>query len=622
MTMAILYLILMTGPLAAAAFLKKSNGMAWLLTALTIIFVLYAGALLGNILLPVYVIFVLCAVLWLAAGFRILQTRDFKGFRDRLLTPCNVIFTALFVFCAVTMRGMVIHVWDEFSHWAYSVQEMVLNDQLYTSALSNDMFKEYPPAMPLWQYFAQRISYFVTGKKEINGALLYGTSQVLAFSLFTPFLDRLEWKKASPLYIFAALVCIIGLPVIVYTNFYYLVYIDAFLGLLSGTVFAMIALKKWKKPLGAVTLALAEGALVLTKESGLLFAVVSLLYFAVLALQEKHRKTFHACYAAVLTVAAVKICWGIHINSLGISSNGIGIDLKALWNLISGRDPESFRHQVAANFVGFIFSDSLRLTPLRLPVSYFLVFILTCALSYAAYQRKKTSERLLLLVSEIVCILVYMIGLLMLYLFRFGEYGGLELLSAARYTKTLVLCLVMIAGACMLNRLGNAKGKKGLALLCAAFLLLPSWNEVYKHASGSNAQMTALQAERFLQVRDCVTEKVRKNEGERARIYFVTQENDNEIYDASRYYLRPYAVINQGEFHFGRQSFFGAYTVYQMGLEKWNNLLYNGYDYVYVAELDDYFITNFGDLFSGELKPNSLYIIEKTEGETVRLTLV
>lgn len=612
MTLLIVYLLMMTGPVAGAAFMNRRSGFLLPLTALLSVAVLYTGALCGALEASVSVLCAAALLLWIASLIRVIRRRSYAAFCQRLLTPMHAVYTAFFAFCAFGARGMQVHTWDEFSHWAYSVQEMLLNGELYTAAVSDDLYKHYPPMMPLWQYLGQRIHTLLTGDKAMASDVLYAMSPAFGLVMLTPFMSRLTWKK--PHHAALALFGMLGLPLIVYTDYYQLLYIDGFLGLLAGAVFAMVALKKWHRPLGAVLLALMEAALILTKESGLFFAAVSLAYLAVQALCEKNKKLLPAVALIVVTATAAYVSWQVHLRALQITSSGTGVDLHVLWNLMLGRDDSGYRYRVIGNFLRFLFTDYFRVTLLGVPVTYFLSIVLLIAASVMALRTKGESCRALLAMFCAVCAVAYLVGLLLLYLFHFGEYGGLSLLSAGRYTKNLVLCLAALLAACLLNGLGKMKMQPAVCVLLAVMLLLPSWDEAYAHISGQNARETREAASEFRAAAELICEKTQDDAQTRKRVYLILQENDDHFYYGLRYYARPCAEVNWLNWHLGEKAYSEAYNVWAVKPDEWAQTLQNSYDYVYVGSTDEYFCTQFAHLFDGDIAENSVYAVEASEG--------
>ena len=620
MTLFLIYLLLMAVPAAGAAVMKKRSGLLLPLGAFSIITCLYIGALANRLEQAVYAVCVMGTLLWVFALVFSALKMDGKGFSARLFSPGHGVYAALFLFCAIAARGMQIHRWDEFSHWAYSVQEMLLHGEIYTGATSDVLFPHYPPAMPLWQYLGQQVHAMLTGECVFTGEVAYTLSPALAFTLFSPFLDKLSWRRGG--WVAAAFACIVGLPVIVYTDYYELLYIDGFLGMLSGAVLAMIALNKWRKPLGAATLSLMLGVLVLTKESGLFFAAVALAYLFTLVLLEKKRAALRMLICTVGVTAAAYVSWQWHLHARGIAG-GTGVDMSGLMLLLTGCDTSGYRVQVVKNFIHFLFTGTMRVTLLGLPLTHFLSIVLLITLSALMLRGKDAGKRRVLLsVFSGVCSVAYLCGLLMLYLFHFGEYGGLALVSAARYTKTLTLCFAALLTAGLLYRLGKKALSPLAGMMVAVMLLLPSWDEAYAHIAGQNARESQVASQRVAEAGQLIGEKTGGSADDRQRVYLILQENDDHAYYGIRYYARPYASVNWLNWHLGEESYSAAYNVWQMPPDAWVQTLCEGYDYVYVGTSDAYFVKTYGHLFVDGVEENTLYSVQRSGDGSVLLVKI
>lgn len=643
----LLYGLMLTGSVCAAAFGKKRTALSLTMTPLALIMGMYAFALMGVLRPGVYALAAMCAALWAASLAYAAVKKQLQPFMQRLFTPSWAIFTGIFLFCVIFSSHMTVHRWDEFSHWAYSVQEMLLNDQLYTGALSDDLFKGYPPAISLWWY----ILTVLRGGKSMDGALLYVGMQVFSYSLLMPYTERLSWKR--PWRTVLVGVSMLVMPLVVYEVFWQRIYIDTTLGLIAGSVFAMIACGKWKKTPGLITLVLMEMNLVLMKDSGLAFALVSLVYMALAVGMDKKRKRVHWVY--VLCVAAgvllAKGTWTLHLSAMNVAGSSMHVDLNDLWRIIIGRNPDSYRADVARSFIAFLFGHSMRVTAWRLPLSYFLMTMLLLTAHYALQYMMKRDHRaaLSLLIGSAVNAVVYIVGQMILYMYFFAPEAAALLPSGSRYLKTLMLCLVVVCAAQCFELLARKQGRgPGWKIACAgmaAMVLLTDQGMVLEHINGGNVRMTGAQAQPFQEAAALVAEKTGADHTDRARVYMVLQcEEDLDFY-GMRYYLRPYAQVNCGMWNLGADGNavtedMWAYTpgewsqriadervaagrnVWTMTADMWARQLRDNYDYVLVSKADDYLMETFGSLFADEILPGNLYRVERAEDGQVTLHLL
>ncbi|MBQ2027816.1 MAG: hypothetical protein II481_00105 [Clostridia bacterium] len=607
----IVYMLCLSGSALTAALGSERSAYAMAITPLALTFVVYIAGLCGALNAGVYAVYTLAAAAWIAAIIIAVLHRDVRETAKRFFTPAWLIFTVLTAFLALGAHRMQVHTWDEFSHWAYSVQEMLLNGQLYTSKLSDDFFKAYPPLMPLWQYMCQ----LIYGEKAITDGLLYFCEQLLAGCVLMPFLHRLHWKR--PLPVILAALAVIGLPAAVYGDHFELLYIDSYLGIFAGAAFAMIALNLWKRPLGIACLALTEAALVLTKDSGLAFAAVSLLYLLILVATVKDcPRRWTAFLYVCAAVAAAKLSWSLHLSACSIASSSLKIDLADFRLLLTGGAPDSYRHEVIANLGQFlVLDDTLRLTVFNIPVSYLVVMLLLSI--GAGFLCVKRRDGVLLSLSLVICTAIYLFGILMLFLYFFAPYNGLRLISAGRYIKSMVQCLFVVCAACALWRTDGRKQNPAMIAVLAALLILVPWQIPGKYAVQTIAQETREKAAPFRESAEIIRKGAQMPDGERPKVYLALQTGEDLSYYGIHYYARPYAEVNRDRWHMGAERRIDQVNIWVVSPEQWSELL-KRYDYVYVLNADEYLQETYGDMTDKAFEPRTIYKVLNEDGK-VRL---
>lgn len=612
MAFVIIYLLCLSGSALAAALGGKRPAAALAVTPIAAALVVYAGALLGALRAGAYAAYALAAACWLASGAILLRRGNAAEAARLFFSPAWLIFTLLFAFFAWGSRGMQVHTWDEFSHWAYAVQEMRLSGQLYTAAGSDAWFKSYPPLMPLWQYLCQT----ARGGTGTDGSLLYFGSSLAGACLLTPFLSRLRWKR--PLTGILSALAALALPVLAFgADALQLVYIDAFLGLLAGVVFALIAVGAYKKPLGCACLTLMEAALTLTKDAGLAFAGISLIYLLFCLLSEKGgKRRFMPLLLAGLAVIVAKGSWSLHLRALGLAADGLRVDWADLGRLLTGAAQDSYRLKVLRTFGQFLlYDDTLRATAFKWPVSYFLALVLLTAAGYPACGRR-CGLRLTAFLALMSA--VYLGGLLLLYLYHFGAYNGLHMTSGARYVKTLILCLVTVVCVLALHGAGGARPRAAALALLAACLLLTPWGDLAAYADGRLARQTAVQAAPYQEAAAQTAKMTGGTTDARACVYVLLQKDRDLDYYGLRYYLRPCARVNENGWHLADARLAEDYNTWDIAPDEWAKALAD-YDAVYVSQADDYLRQRYGHLFVGDIADGTLWRVTP-QAEGVLLT--
>jgi hypothetical protein len=117
------------------------------------------------------------------------DTQDIKKmFQEKFSGYGIVIFSILFIICILGGIGRYVHIYDEFSHWAFDAKAVISYDALSTSQDILSRTKQYPPIVSLWHYF---ISIF-TGFNEQN---LYIGLNIFIFVYIMPIFSFISKKN-------------------------------------------------------------------------------------------------------------------------------------------------------------------------------------------------------------------------------------------------------------------------------------------------------------------------------------------------------------------------------------------------------------------------------------------
>ena len=244
--------------------------------------VTFAPALFGGILV-MYLFGLAGPLLWSLAAISLLgaasgvylivqAVRRKDLFLRRWCTPGALVLVVMVLYIAWMQAGRLAIGNDEFSHWAYTVKVMANHDQLSVWHTNELGFGEYPPALALLEYLFVRLT------PDFTEGYLYRAMMLFQVSLLLPVLARFGWKRLG-----GALVGFAGiflLPLAFYGQFYSDLCVDGTLALLFA--YLLYAWLSTRRLQGFVTLQLSLGGavLVLTKESGVIFALAALAFVA------------------------------------------------------------------------------------------------------------------------------------------------------------------------------------------------------------------------------------------------------------------------------------------------------------------------------------------------------
>lgn len=613
LTNCIFFLILSTGSIFAAAVFNRKYEEAVPLTLFSIITLLYFCGVWGFLKAGVYIVLILCALLYAASLWIVYRHKSFAQLCKNTFTPAFFIFAALFALFNFADAGMLVHNWDEFSHWADTVKVMWSLDDFGTNPAANTLFPSYPPAMSLMQYFLQVLDNLLTGQKLFSEWRLYLVYQTACAALFMPFLknvDTSRTKLAPAVYSLSALL----LPTVMFVKFFHALYIDAFLGLLAGFGLAYVFHAKTFDALRIATLFLSIFVLVLTKAAGILFAVAICALFILRVVSEKNvlvcsapPKPDRRWVVGTLIVAAVAVVvvadqsWDYVIardNAAVSFSNPIAWG--ELWAVFFADPEKVYRRVVLRNYAMHFFEPAVKLGNSNMMISNCMRTLCYICGFYLIWKRYANQEAPRKTQISLLCgacgtlAVIYIIGLCVTYMFKFSEYEAVRLASYERYMNILYLSLLFVSLTCVWDLIGKKNlSARSIALLLSVLCLLTSMDVVFRFVVQENVR----QSRKYRSAYTHVEEICAAIPQESAHIQVIAQATTGEAYYTLRYCLRPQLVGKGAVFSIGEPFYEGDVWTRSLTAAQWQTMLASTYDYVVLYRLNDYFYENFSSVF-------------------------
>ena len=309
---------------------KKLNRMIPI-TFMSIVLILYLFGLVDHLKAGAVFVDLLILLTYILFFCWFLLHRNEWWLHVKALFPCFAIWGLLLLILNYCDIGMMAHNWDEFSHWADTVKIMTYLDDFATAPDSPALFKSYPPAMSLLQYFVQKNKMWIKGDNLFTDWRLYLAYHVFEISMLFPCLDREEkaYKKAIKLLV------LVFICVLFYTDMLEYLYIDPFVAIMGGYVFLSAIMKGKKDGFDFLGICLACACLTLAKDIGLYFALaVGILYLAD-SCDYSVKKFFslHGLYGFIPAVSAFvsKILWKMDLSKYDLATKkGMHINVKEI----------------------------------------------------------------------------------------------------------------------------------------------------------------------------------------------------------------------------------------------------------------------------------------------------
>lgn len=428
------------------------------------------------------------AVWLLLLGGLILFVRSFqkKFLPDKrsLLLFCGFVCIVLYFFWL--FYGVHITSYDNFSHWATVVKDMLLNDRMPNFEDTVIRFQSYPLGSSLFLYAVCKI----VGPAE--GCMLWAQLLMLASCLFC----MSAFVKKRTLWQLPAL-GLMALWMLTVNNSIYELRVDTLLPVTGVAVFAVLYAyrgepkKAWVSSMGLLIL------LIQIKNSGIFFYAVCIVYAFFAMRKSIWQYRLHFFGAGLFAPLFAMYLWKRHV-AFAFSA---GMDSKHSMNLAHF---EEVAAQKTAGDIQKIGIEMLkRLTQLdNIEVKLLLFYIVFfCVLAIVLRKSAGVKKVLCLLAANGGCMLLYLISLFAMYVFSMPLGEAVNLASYERYVLSVVIfiCGVTIVVLFDLIDVPALISAAGAAVFLFAALLVcqnaPRMTQLYEKPKFAGTKRSYLQAQ-------------------------------------------------------------------------------------------------------------------------------
>ena len=631
------FLIVLAVLLAAAFSLSYLIRSSLLISLPTAVFgitaVLYIFGIFNLLLVGFWSVLAGIALATLVSIAFLVKDKELLAHLKSLLSPGLAIFVSLALFSFLLTRGMQLSSWDEFSHWGTIVKATFLFDAVGPYNPVELGFRSYPPSLSLFEYFVTKL-----GGAWLEGNIFWAY-QLITWSLFTPFLAQLTWRRWGQLFVIVPLVFIAPLA---FFNSLNVTLIDPLLGMLFGYALAIAYvgnILQWRL---ALHVGLAIFMLTLAKDAGTFMAALVVVLYLVRLLAAKKINPEEWSWKRFAILSSIPTLFSVASNQswsalvrarVEAPAFSSPIDIGAFLGALRGEGP-AYWQEILSTF-GFGISSypinndgALGIPQLQLIVLFSLVL---AGFEWMVSRRMGRKFGFASIGIVIIGAIAYTYGLLVLYLFRFGEYEAVRLASYERYLGTywvgiaLFVALItiwLVAGSGSSQATSGSKtNTEGMAELVVAgvvvlglFVLSPvqKLGEFFANPHGYSSQVRA-QFEPVLEQ----AKQAGVKPGD--RVWIIAQHTTGFEYWVLRYSLMENEA-NPGSWSLGTKADETDVWTTEKSVSEWAGDL-RGYDYLLLFRKTESFQSEFSSLFenSADVSDSSVFRISDEEGD-VRLT--
>lgn len=615
----ILFLLLISsGSVFAASYFDKKYEEVLPITCGGIIVVSFLFGLVGLLRFSTTIISIVCLVLFV---FGIVNAiRNKKNILKNIFTPAFFVFVILLGFMFLGVYNKVINSIDEYSHWGDIVKVMTLHDVLGTDANVHAMYPSYPPSMSLFQYTLEEINSFIS-KESFSEWLAYFGYDILAISFILPVCSKFNKNKVFS-YI-CLVILLITLPYAFFLASYFSLYIDSFLSFLIAAGLIELLWHEEEDIFFDLRMYSIMFTLTLAKDTGLLFAILLLAGFIIEHLLNSKNKfsknNIVSIVSGVVSVLAAKLLWSLSI-TLGGANRIFSdkIDFKNLFLVLIGKD-DSYRSIVFKNYITELVTSGRDIGNTNIMINYALLVLFAVVGAYLVVylvNKKQLVKKVNCAVTKYVSILtivIFVIGMCVIYMYKFSEVEALGLASLDRYLNIVYFGEWLFITLSLLIYANNYDvNYKVICLLLICFsLTCTSLETIVTFTSNAFAKASLAIRQSYTPIADSVLEKLDGDD----KVWFIKQYSDNEDGLVFNYLIRP--NYSDGYWSIGiPYDDEDGYTV-KIKPEEWKDLLIKGnYDYVYLYDVDGVFREYFASCFKDPTNINdeTLYYVDKQTG--------
>lgn len=438
------------------AFCAIPKYIAYLFTLSVITCAMYFAGLAGVMLTAAYVLLGLGGVLFLIV---ILSGRLHVAFRRPTFSLVNVLFLLWFVITCVSLFSYRLIHYDNFSHWALVVKQMLITNAIPDANSSLIDFKNYPLGTSSFLYYVGRI----VGHSD--GLLLIGQAMLLFacfYALYGIIRDEKRFLLAAVLGLSCAIMSFFNISIRINN-----LLVDYLLPLCALAAIAGMTESARNYRVACIVSIPVLAFLVIIKNTGLFFAIPCYLYLFYIGHGARKGKRFYlklliwvGSLLAIAISLATLIVWNIHTKqafasetskfSLDLSALSsvrpqelLSLNLQSLSALVKDKTPEQIQSIVTLFIQSITSIHQLATQGLLLINLLAVVAWLNARFGFA--MRWKLLKVLILMD---VLMAVYYAGILVFYIVAMPLDEALRLAGFERYACSMVLFVIGSVGIC------------------------------------------------------------------------------------------------------------------------------------------------------------------------------
>lgn len=536
-------------------------------------------------------------------------------FKDRGL----IFYTILYVGFFIADYFACFNTWDEYTFWSISSKNYYYSDTLNFTKLNTMPYNIsvwYPPCPTILQYHFMKIF----GQYR-QGFELFAL-QIMSISFLLPFFKNSKNKIQS---IAISVICLAITAIFADSLFYYTIYVDCLLGLLTG--YGLILTTEKDDKFYKLSLLLLIITLTFTKSSGFMFSFSVILFYFINNIIETINKKENILsvfknkylYALSLCLLIPFIGWRLYCNNTNVINNYVSLDsnmelteeqksIGSIKNVISSTvgAVTGYNYDLFSKSINNFYSDMLDKTyysnyPIGLSSMNWIIIFIIMLLLLSKYGNKNDVEsKYKYCISLTTSIIAYILLLQLSYLLMFSATEAIKHNSAQRYIGSILISGLIFIIYIYLKEFNNNKSKNINYILLTCIVLF--FTPIKPIADGTiNSGSRNWNNISYLKFEKDLAEKVVNNVPDDKKLLVINQnENSNSLLKII-YFATPYKISNTVKI---------TKDIYEYN--NYENIIKNS-DYLLIVNKDKFIEKKLKNIFNIDIQEWSIYKIENNK---------
>lgn len=391
--------------------------------------IIFLGGMIG-LLLPTTIIVIISGVI---GFFKFIKNRKKYKFMFQYITYMRIgLVIGCFCFLLQTLHTNFIH-YDNFSHWAIVVKEMLITHAFPSADSLLIDFKNYPLG-------ASSFIYFVCTVLGTSQSYMVFAQGILIFSCFAAIFGIITEKKRFLLSMFLAtgfsILSIINITIRINN-----LLVDFLLPCLALAIIAVIY--RYRENLEDATILICPmlGFLVIIKSIGIIYTLIPMIYFVYLSMRSRNRneRNFLKLIFYLLQVFVIScftlVIWTFHVFlSFSEVENKFEVSVTSIQSVYAGKTLDDI-HNIIRLFLEYMTDITER--PIMGIILFNVIAVVMCLISVCILHRKWKLPKMLGIMNGIL--ILYFSGILGMYLFFMPLEEAMYLAGIERYASTIVI---------------------------------------------------------------------------------------------------------------------------------------------------------------------------------------